>query len=186
MSAKSHLSSRSSRSNSRSNDKRPASAPRRIAPPRPSSREVDRHRYRSSDRPRSSDERRPARPKRSPSDKEIGRWFRESMRDKYSVLPRVPRAVASESDIRAMSRDGLSYLEERLMRMSQESGNANGPRGPLSSGQSSYRGNMGELRERAVDRYNTRNSNRVHVGEINDTASGWMRDRMERNLYRRK
>ena len=85
----------------------------------------------------------PSLPKRSPSDKEIGKWVRQSLRDEMNMLPRVPRMVASEEDMRYMSNDGLDYLQDTLVRMSQnQAGNANGQRVTPTSGLSSYRGTM--------------------------------------------
>ena len=49
-----------------------------------------------------------------------------------------------------------------------------------------FRGNHEELRDRAVDRYNTRTSNRVHSDEVYNLASERLRERMERSLYGRR
>ena len=197
VSAKSRLSSRSSSSRRLGDEKRPSSNPRRVPPPRPrtgrSGSRIAPPRPRSGSRPRSTDDRRrfvidsPRLPKRSPSDKEIGKWVRQSLRDEMNMLPRVPRMVASEEDMRYMSSDGLDYLQDRLVRMSQnQAGNANGPRVTPTSGLSSYRGTMEELRERAMDRYNVRTSNRVHSAETSNMAGGLMRENIERSLFRRR
>ena len=180
VSAKSSFSSRSN-SNTRSGDKRPSSAPRRVAPPRP----------KSIERPRSvGDSSRSSRipPRRPPSDREIGRWYRREMEEEERNNRRsnnVPARVASREDLRVMSEDGVRYVQERLINFSQ-SGNGNGQRFPSSSGPNNFRGNYGELRERAVDRMNTRTSDRIHSGEVYNVAAGRMRERMERNLYSRR
>ena len=176
VSAKSSLSSRGS-SVSRSQERRPASHPRRIAPPRP----------RTPERPRSTGRLPPRRP---PSDREIGKWYRKEMEKEEEETRRkrnksIPRRVASREDLRVMSEDGLRYVQERLVGLSQ-SGNGSGLRFPQSFGPNAFRGNNEELRDRAVERMNSRTSNRVHSEEIYNMAAGTMRKRMERSLYGRR
>ena len=189
VSAKSSL----SRNNSinRSDEKRPASMEPsrrgRVAPPRP----------RSYDRPRSEGRRIPRPPPRGPpSDKEIGRWYKEEIRKEEERIRReeesnwdgrsnVPGNIVSREDLTAMSDEGLRYIQDRLIDFSQ-SGNANGQRIPSSSAPNRFRGNHEELRERAVDRYNTRTSNRIHSGEVYNMAAERMRERMERSLFGRR
>ena len=105
-------------------------------------------------------------------------------RNRAMTVGTEPR-VASREDLRVMSDDGLLYLEERLMEMSQ-SGNTNGLRAPPASGPPSFRGRNEELRDRAVSRMYSRTSNRGHSDEVNSMAAGLMRDRMERNLFMRR
>ena len=122
------------------------------------------------------------------TDQEIGRWYRENQIQEERPRNRSARSApnpASREDLRMMSDEGIRYLEGRLRSMSQ-SGNANGLRAPPASGPRRLRGNTEELRDRAVNRMYSRTSNRVHSGEINDTASGLMRERMERNLRWRR
>lgn len=182
VSAKSSLSSRNSSLN-RSQERRPASQPRRIAPPRP----------RTPERPRSVGEVRSRGrlpPRRPPSDNEIGKWYRQEMeREEQKERRRrnrsIPSRVASREDLRVMSDDGVRYVQERLVSLSQ-SGNGFGQRFPRSSGPNTFRGNNEELRDRAVDRMSVRTSNRIHSGEIYNMAAGTMRERMERSLYGRR
>ena len=182
VSAKSSLSSRNS-SLSRSQDRRTTSQPRRIAPPRP--RTPERTRSVGDVRPRG---RLP--PRRPPSDNEIGKWYRQEMEKEEEKERRrrdrsIPNQVASREDLRVMSDDGIRYVQERLVSLSQ-SGNGFGQRFPRSSGPNTFRGNNEELRDRAVDRLNTRTSNRAHFGEVYNMAAGNMRERMERSLYGRR
>ena len=97
----------------------------------------------------------------------------------------IPRRVASREDLRVISEDGLRYVQERLVGLSQ-SGNGSGLRFPQSFGPNAFRGNNEELRDRAVERMNSRTSNRVHSEEIYNMAAGTMRKRMERSLYGRR
>ena len=106
-------------------------------------------------------------------------------RPRAMTVGTAPRNVVSREDLRLMSDESILYLENRLMAISQ-AGNANGPMTPPVTGSNRLRGNPEELRDRAVDRMYTRTSNRVHSGEINNMASGLMRERMERNLRWRK
>ena len=195
-SARSTVSSRDNsrgRSQERRLEARQSSHPmrERVAPPRPRSRSRPRSAGDRSVRDRNRSQQRQRQRQSNPpmTDQELGRWYRQNQIQEGGARPRVtrsaPRNMASREDLRMMSDDGLRYLEGRLRTISQ-SGNANGLSAPPVSGPRRFRGNTEELRDRAVGRMNSRTSNRVHSGEINDTAAGLMRERMERNLRWRR